>query len=66
MWITPYPSSALEKAAKVYPSSVLGGMTAGVVALYQKCPHLGCRVPVVPHLAVVRVPLPRLAVQPGG
>lgn len=45
MWVTPYPSSALDKAAKVYPSSVLGGMTAGVVALYQKCPHLGCRVP---------------------
>ena len=24
---------------------LLGGMENGVVALYQKCPHLGCRVP---------------------
>lgn len=45
MWVTHYPESALEKARKVYPSSVLTGMEAGVVALYQKCPHLGCRVP---------------------
>jgi cytochrome b6-f complex iron-sulfur subunit len=45
MWITQYPASALEKAKKVYPAPVLPGMEAGVVALYQKCPHLGCRVP---------------------
>ncbi|WP_426574515.1 ubiquinol-cytochrome c reductase iron-sulfur subunit [Aquihabitans sp. McL0605] len=45
MWITAYPSSALDKAKKVYPPSVLTGMEAGVVALYQKCVHLGCRVP---------------------
>ena len=45
MWITEYPSSALPKAELVYPPPVLNGMKAGVVALYQKCPHLGCRVP---------------------
>ncbi len=45
MWITAYPSSAVEKAKAVYPAAVLPGMEAGVVALYQKCPHLGCRVP---------------------
>ena len=45
MWITQYPASALEKAKKIYPAAVLTGMEAGVVALYQKCPHLGCRVP---------------------
>ena len=45
MWITEYPSSALEKARKVYPPPVLAAMEAGVVALYQKCVHLGCRVP---------------------
>ena len=45
MWITEYPASALEKAAKVYPAPVMAGLEAGVVALYQKCPHLGCRVP---------------------
>jgi len=45
MWITEYPASALPKAESVYPPPVLNGMKAGVVALYQKCPHLGCRVP---------------------
>ena len=45
MWITQYPEAALEKAKKVYPAPLLAGMEAGVVALYQKCPHLGCRVP---------------------
>lgn len=45
MWITAYPASAVEKAKAVYPAAVLPGMEAGVVALYQKCPHLGCRVP---------------------
>jgi len=45
MWITAYPASAVEKAKGIYPPAVLPGMEAGVVALYQKCPHLGCRVP---------------------
>lgn len=46
-WVTEYPESALAKAKAVYgsQSQVLSGMEAGVVALYQKCPHLGCRVP---------------------
>lgn len=45
MWLTAYPTSAIEKAKAVYPAAVLPSMEAGVVALYQKCPHLGCRVP---------------------
>ena len=45
MWVTRYPEEALEKAEAVYTPSELSGMEAGVVALYQKCPHLGCRVP---------------------
>lgn len=45
MWITEYPASALPKAEKVYSPPELNGMKAGLVALYQKCPHLGCRVP---------------------
>jgi len=44
-WLTEYPSEALPKAEKVYPPPILTGMKAGIVALYQKCPHLGCRVP---------------------
>jgi cytochrome b6-f complex iron-sulfur subunit len=45
MWITEYPSSALDKARATYSPPELAGMEAGVIALYQKCVHLGCRVP---------------------
>jgi len=45
MWVTLYPSDSLSKAEAVYSPPELAGMEAGVVALYQKCPHLGCRVP---------------------
>ncbi|MGA1361720.1 MAG: ubiquinol-cytochrome c reductase iron-sulfur subunit [Ilumatobacteraceae bacterium] len=46
-WVTEYPESAMAKAKAVYGSQapVIAGMEAGVIALYQKCPHLGCRVP---------------------
>jgi len=42
-----YPTTALEKAKKVaaYTPPVIAGMEAGFVFLYQKCVHLGCRVP---------------------
>ena len=45
MWITEYPADALDKARAVYSDSELAGMEEGLVALYQKCVHLGCRVP---------------------
>ena len=45
MWITEYPESALDKAEQVYSEPELVAMRAGFVALYQKCVHLGCRVP---------------------
>lgn len=45
MWITEYPARSLDNAKKVYSPSELAGMEAGLVALYQKCVHLGCRVP---------------------
>ncbi len=45
MWLTAYPSSAIEKAKAVYPQPVLNSLEAGVAVVYQKCPHLGCRVP---------------------
>jgi len=44
-WVTRYPVEAVAKAEAVYPGPVVEGMRNGVVALYQKCPHLGCRVP---------------------
>jgi cytochrome b6-f complex iron-sulfur subunit len=45
MWITAYPEAALDKAEATYSEPELIGMRAGVIALYQKCVHLGCRVP---------------------
>jgi cytochrome b6-f complex iron-sulfur subunit len=45
MWITQYPASAIDKARQTYSPPELAGMEAGFVALYQKCVHLGCRVP---------------------
>jgi cytochrome b6-f complex iron-sulfur subunit len=47
MWVTEYPATALSKAASAYTfyDQVSQGLEAGVVALYQTCPHLGCRVP---------------------
>ncbi len=44
-WVTEYPADALSAAETVYDEALLPGMRAGIVALYQKCPHLGCRVP---------------------
>jgi cytochrome b6-f complex iron-sulfur subunit len=44
-YVSPYPKSAIPNAKKVYAGAVLEGMETGVVALYQKCVHLGCRVP---------------------
>ena len=45
MWVTEYPETALSKAQAVYSAPELAGMEVGLVALFQKCPHLGCRVP---------------------
>jgi cytochrome b6-f complex iron-sulfur subunit len=44
-WITEYPVDAVPKAEGIYKESVLTGMRRGLIASYQKCPHLGCRVP---------------------
>jgi cytochrome b6-f complex iron-sulfur subunit len=44
-YINPYPKDDVPKAAKIYSGGVVEGMKSGVVALYQKCVHLGCRVP---------------------
>ena len=45
-YISPYPQEGVGAAKNVAAySAVLEGYEQGVVALYQKCPHLGCRVP---------------------
>jgi cytochrome b6-f complex iron-sulfur subunit len=46
-YIVAYPKEDLPKAKKVpaYTAPIIAGMEKGYVALYQKCVHLGCRVP---------------------
>jgi cytochrome b6-f complex iron-sulfur subunit len=45
VYIVAYPKADLPKARKVYDDLVFSGMEQGYVALFQKCVHLGCRVP---------------------
>ncbi len=45
-YVTVFPTEAIPKAKGVGEyASLLSGMENGVIASYQKCPHLGCRVP---------------------
>jgi len=45
-YINPYPKDAVPKAKAIASyAPVIPGYEAGVVALYQRCVHLGCRVP---------------------
>ena len=44
-YIQPYPADALGAASAVYKANIVEGMELGYVALWQKCPHLGCKVP---------------------
>ncbi|MBJ7362879.1 MAG: Rieske 2Fe-2S domain-containing protein [Ilumatobacteraceae bacterium] len=45
-WLTSYPADSLSKARLSYGKQTIStGMESGIIALYQKCPHLGCRVP---------------------
>ena len=48
-YLTAYPSEALPKAKGVKEyAGILSGLEGGLIAMYQKCPHLGCRVPQCP------------------
>jgi cytochrome b6-f complex iron-sulfur subunit len=44
-YIELYPANALPNAKRVYKPIVYNTMEQGIVALYQRCVHLGCRVP---------------------
>jgi len=46
-YINPYPVVDVPKAkaSGAYSDPIINGMALGYVALYQKCVHLGCRVP---------------------
>jgi cytochrome b6-f complex iron-sulfur subunit len=46
-YLISYPKDAgvLAKAKTTYSAGVYGGMEQGIAAIYQKCVHLGCKVP---------------------
>ena len=44
-YVQQYPPEDLPAAKKVYSAVTYAGMEQGFVALYQRCVHLGCRVP---------------------
>jgi cytochrome b6-f complex iron-sulfur subunit len=44
-YIVEYPKDAIGKAESIYSGVVVEGMKSGYIALYQKCVHLGCKVP---------------------
>ena len=44
-WVTEYPVDAIPKATGIYKDVLMPGLERGLIASYQKCPHLGCRVP---------------------
>jgi cytochrome b6-f complex iron-sulfur subunit len=45
-YVNRYPIEDVDKAKKAgYSDAIVAGYSQGLVALYQKCVHLGCRVP---------------------
>ena len=44
-YLVSYPAGRIEAAKASYPSPLHRGLDAGLLALHQKCTHLGCRVP---------------------
>ncbi len=44
-YVSPFPDADLADATAHYPDAIKPSLDAGVVVLYQRCTHLGCRVP---------------------
>ncbi len=44
-WLVHYPPEHVDAAKGVYQEVLHEGLDLGILALYQKCTHLGCRVP---------------------
>jgi cytochrome b6-f complex iron-sulfur subunit len=43
--VAEFSADLVEPARGVYPKDALPMLEAGVIVLYQRCTHLGCRVP---------------------
>ena len=64
-WITAYPADALAKARAIYPPSIVAGHGAGSRRPLPEVSAPRLSRAAVRHQPVVRVPVPRVAVQPG-
>ena len=47
-YVVAFPADLADRADAVYPSEVLPLLADGLAVLYQRCTHLGCRVPWCP------------------
>jgi cytochrome b6-f complex iron-sulfur subunit len=45
LYLTRVPGDAVDAALAAYDERLHEGIRAGIIATYQKCTHLGCRVP---------------------
>ena len=44
-YVVAFPAGLADRARGVYPKDALPMLDAGIIVLYQRCTHLGCRVP---------------------
>ena len=44
-YVAEFPAAVAERARGVYPKDALPMLEAGLIVLYQRCTHLGCRLP---------------------
>ncbi len=44
-YVAEFPADLAEHARGIYPKDALPMLGEGIIALYQRCTHLGCRVP---------------------
>jgi len=44
-YVSRFPAAHIAQAKRHYPDAAQSSLDAGVVVLYQRCTHLGCRVP---------------------
>jgi len=44
-YVVEFPADLADRARGAYPKDALPMLEAGVIVLYQRCTHLGCRVP---------------------
>jgi cytochrome b6-f complex iron-sulfur subunit len=44
-YVVEFPANLADRARGAYPDDALPMLEAGIIVLYQRCTHLGCRVP---------------------